>query len=152
MPITPTATRQLFEYITDFYKTLNVQELMNIDVNDFSTFNNNLLPSGFQFIGVDPTNDDLIITVDTTNDNIRNIIGTNRLHNSQITQLKHQIINDIMENQNARYDEYLSYIDNTSEGGSRKKYKLHKKTKRYYYKNKSKSTRKRKIKRKYYNK
>ena len=119
MPIDPNATRQLFAYINNFYTTLNINELMNIDVNDLQhTLHDDLLPSGFKFNGV-VVHDIPIITIDYTNDNIRNIIGHNRLENPQIIQLRHQIISDIMDIQSTRVE---NEYPNTSEGRYNKKY------------------------------
>jgi len=141
MPIDPNATRQLFAYINNFYTTLNLDQLMEIDVNNLQ-HTLHRLPSGFQFNGV-VVHDIPIITIDYTNDNIRNIIGHNRLDNPQIIQLRHQIISDIIDIQSTRYE---NEYPNTSEGRYNKKYKLRKNTKKYY---KNKPKRKRRTKRRY---
>ena len=136
MPINGITTRHLRERIENFYRYMDHQQLMNIDINNLHDTD---LPPGWhvdenQEIHPDGDLADIILILDQTHPAILEIIQDQRLSATEISHMKMYLFEYIFEQQNLRAYEN----EDSSEGGNN--YKLRKKTK------KRRANKKRKIK------
>lgn len=121
MPINGIVSRRLREHIESFYRNIDHQQLMHMDLDNLQE---NDLPPGWSLgEGVNPISDFINLRLDQTNPIILDIIGNQRLDPIEISHLSEHIMVCIQEMQTLR-----AYENDTAEGGSH--YKLRKKTKR----------------------